>query len=131
MGCCIKPCKNDGCLMFVKNFRHTFCSRACFQEWRRKHPQPPKPRNRKHRNYRQTKWATEVRRRSNGLCVECGQPAVDSHHIIPLCVDSSKAYDTDNGVALCLSCHHNKHKELPIALFTSRFKLPYKIISSP
>lgn len=67
------------------------------------------------------KWSKEVRKRADYICEICGEPAIDSHHIVPVCVDNSLKYDLDNGIALCLRCHSEQHPDLPDALFKNRF----------
>jgi len=74
------------------------------------------------RNNKIIRWSKEVRKRANNVCELCGEPAVDAHHIVPICVDKELIYDLDNGIALCLECHRKKHPELPEALFKKRLK---------
>lgn len=55
--------------------------------------------------------------RTNGLCEECiskGKISYvdDVHHKIPIKVNKHKAYDIDNLICLCRSCHMKAHKEL-------------------
>ena len=55
--------------------------------------------------------------RANGLCEVCiGTGKIsyydDVHHKIPIKEDISKAYDEDNLICLCRSCHIEAHKQL-------------------
>ena len=57
-----------------------------------------------------------------GLCQECRRygrvdadgmrvKATTAHHIVPLEVAPERAFDPDNGMALCAACHNKKHPE--------------------
>jgi hypothetical protein len=46
-----------------------------------------------------------VFKRDNNLCVICGNPAQDSHHIIERRLWSNGGYFLDNGASLCGTCH--------------------------
>ena len=55
--------------------------------------------------------------KSNGLCEECIKKGKisyydDVHHKIPIKVDISKAYDLNNLICLCRTCHIKAHKAL-------------------
>ncbi|WP_294124672.1 HNH endonuclease signature motif containing protein [uncultured Clostridium sp.] len=55
--------------------------------------------------------------KANGLCEECIKKGKisyydDVHHKIPIKVDYSKAYDLNNLICLCRSCHIKAHKEI-------------------
>ena len=43
--------------------------------------------------------------RDNGLCVVCGEPAVDAHHLIERRLFADGGYFPDNGVSVCGPCH--------------------------
>jgi hypothetical protein len=51
-------------------------------------------------------WSVEVRQRANFKCEICGNPATESHHIIPKIVNAFSALDPDNGISVCKACHH-------------------------
>lgn len=67
--------------------------------------------------YRSDEWAA-VRRyclmRDNYLCVKCGRPAEEVHHIVHLTPDNiwdaSIALNPDNCVSLCRDCHFKEHR---------------------
>ena len=55
--------------------------------------------------------------KSNGLCEECIKKGKisyydDVHHKIPIKVDISKAYDLNNLICLCITCHIKAHKAI-------------------
>jgi len=63
-------------------------------------------------------WRQQVFERDNYTCQDCGARSQEgqrvrlhAHHIIPLAQDRSKAYDVDNGVTLCTSCHEDRHSD--------------------
>jgi len=41
-------------------------------------------------------------------CERCGAPAVEVHHIVPIC-EGGDIFDTDNLMALCHECHMYFH----------------------
>lgn len=43
--------------------------------------------------------------RDGGRCVNCGEPAVDAHHLVSRDEFRDGGYHVDNGVALCGPCH--------------------------
>ena len=51
----------------------------------------------------------------HGLCVECGKPGEEVHHIIWLSADNmndtSITLGEDNLILLCRDCHMNKHRK--------------------
>ncbi|MFR5267195.1 HNH endonuclease [Clostridium sp.] len=55
--------------------------------------------------------------RANGLCEVCIKKGRivhcdEVHHIVPIKDDIKKAYDINNLVCLCRSCHREAHNEL-------------------
>lgn len=46
-----------------------------------------------------------------GLGVDDGVVGFDVHHVIPVSIDKSKAFDVDNIVVLCKECHKKRHKK--------------------
>lgn len=100
----------DKCSSVVGNYRSI--SDKVYQE-NRKDSQEQKI-------YKTSKWK-RVRSQAiaiaNGLCEECirrGKISYvdDVHHKIPIKVDFSKAYDLNNLICLCRSCHIKAHKEI-------------------
>ena len=53
-------------------------------------------------------WREIVFAREGRLCVICGRPAIDVHHIIHRSQSNNLAYDPENGVPLCKGCHRKK-----------------------
>ena len=53
-----------------------------------------------------------VLERQGGVCADCGKASqsYDIHHLTPIFVDKTKAFDIGNVVALCPSCHKARHK---------------------
>lgn len=47
----------------------------------------------------------QVFARSKGLCVLCGAPAVDAHHILDRKLYPDGGYYLSNGAAVCAPCH--------------------------
>lgn len=43
--------------------------------------------------------------RDGGVCVACGLPAVDAHHILDRKLFADGGYVLDNGASLCERCH--------------------------
>ncbi|WP_300924848.1 HNH endonuclease [uncultured Clostridium sp.] len=70
--------------------------------------------------YNSLRWKklrTRIVARANGLCEECIKKGKinyydDVHHKIPIKDDITKAYDENNLVCLCRSCHIEAHKQL-------------------
>lgn len=71
--------------------------------------------------YAYRKWRKKVLKEANHKCEICGELAIDVHHIIPVCVRPDKIFDVENGMALCLKCHREKHPELPASFFARRW----------
>lgn len=65
-------------------------------------------------------WRRQVIERDGWTCQKCGNtqsgPKKDrvpvvAHHIVGWNVDSSRRYDVENGITLCLDCHRKFHLE--------------------
>lgn len=56
--------------------------------------------------------AREIHEKYNYTCQSCGKGNKDlhCHHIIPVVVDSSRAYDKNNLITVCKKCHQDIHK---------------------
>lgn len=51
-------------------------------------------------------WRKQIFLRDGFHCQKCGtNRRLEAHHKIPLSVDKSKAFDLDNGITLCRTCH--------------------------
>ena len=78
----------------------------------------------KHKDIRLThayrKWRQSVMKQADYKCEVCQDPAVDVHHIIPICVRPTDMLNINNGQALCLKCHRKKHPDLPDCFFRKR-----------
>ena len=48
---------------------------------------------------------------SGWRCADCGGVATDVHHVVPIQTDEGwqRRLDPDNVVALCVSCHNQRH----------------------
>lgn len=55
-------------------------------------------------------WAEAVKARDGGLCVICGAPGVNAHHVLSEVLFPGVAHDVDNGVTLCRLCHRWAHR---------------------
>lgn len=61
-------------------------------------------------------WTTsnsfKVHKKYNFTCQNCGNSSctLHAHHIIPVSIDITKAYDFDNLITVCKECHHEIHK---------------------
>lgn len=65
------------------------------------------------KTYDSKRWKTlrHTYRRANPLCEACGMVlATEVHHVQPVSVAPSRAYDWDNLQALCKGCHRAKHR---------------------
>lgn len=68
-------------------------------------------------NWKST-WLNQIRQDKlidqNFSCYDCGTElliaAHDLHHVIPVYMDESKAFDYNNIVALCKDCHQERHR---------------------
>lgn len=68
-------------------------------------------------NWKST-WLNQIRQDKlidqNFSCYDCGTELLiashDLHHVIPVYMDESKAFDYNNIVALCKDCHQERHR---------------------
>jgi predicted restriction endonuclease len=66
--------------------------------------------------YKLRQWAKDVRERDDYLCQHClyvGAPndgILEAHHIVKKSKFPQYAYDLDNGITLCKTCHIYEHK---------------------
>lgn len=51
------------------------------------------------------KKLSEEQRKRFPLCLFCGKASTSTHHIIPIHVDKSLAFDYNNTIPLCEKCH--------------------------
>tara|TARA_R110000824_G_scaffold27251_4_gene92816 strand:+ start:1370 stop:1789 length:420 start_codon:yes stop_codon:yes gene_type:complete len=54
-------------------------------------------------------WSKSVRKRDNNICQNCGEIAVNSHHIIHKKNYSQLMLNINNGISLCKKCHNECH----------------------
>ncbi|MBR4316826.1 MAG: FAD-dependent thymidylate synthase [Alphaproteobacteria bacterium] len=61
-----------------------------------------------------TQIAHKVHKKYNYTCQDCGakNKKLNAHHIIPVEIDMTKAYDFNNLISLCNDCHKKRHKML-------------------
>jgi thymidylate synthase (FAD) len=83
-------------------------------------------------------WTTsnsfKVHKKYNFTCQNCGGGSctLHAHHIIPVAVDITKAYDFDNLITVCKECHHEIHKTVESEqnfakkVLSPDFKVKYK-----
>lgn len=71
--------------------------------------------------YRSKEWQgirEHVMMRDNYLCVNCGAPAKEVHHLIRLnpknINDKAIACDASNLVSLCRDCHFKEHRQAKV-----------------
>lgn len=55
--------------------------------------------------------------KAKGVCEVCSKKGIisyvdDTHHIVPIKVDMSKAYDVNNLICLCRKCHQEAHRDM-------------------
>jgi len=67
------------------------------------------------------KWKSDVRRRCNYQCKQCGKDKkasrkvrFDCHHIKPKYLFPNDMFKIDNGVLLCQACHIEAHKAMKL-----------------
>ncbi|MGD2182934.1 FAD-dependent thymidylate synthase [Lusitaniella coriacea] len=67
--------------------------------------------------------APEVHRKFNYICQKCGTRGglLHAHHLVPIFADVSLAYNLDNLVSLCKSCHQFIHQNHLEAEFAEQF----------
>lgn len=72
-----------------------------------------KLRQRNLRNNARTTWSKEVRLAGIDYCEACLETGnLHAHHIVPFAMSAALAYDVENGVVLCRSCHKTVHKKI-------------------
>ncbi len=54
-------------------------------------------------------WSKSVRKRDNNICQNCGDIAVNSHHIIHKKNYPQLMLNLNNGISLCKKCHDECH----------------------
>ncbi len=65
------------------------------------------------------RWSEKVRAR-DGACVDCGATEnLHAHHVVPKAEAPERAYELENGVALCESCHRKRHPDLPDEMWSN------------
>src|SRR5689334_1232388 len=91
-------CKNPNCQnTFIERGVKAFCSDKCRNAVR---------------GYAYRKAREIALWRDSNECVECGQSANITHHIVPVSVDPSLAADPSNLEVRCFPCHVKIHQEM-------------------
>jgi len=92
-----------------------YCSNKCCTHAFRKSDK--KSTDRRGKDY--AKWALAVMKRDK-RCVRCGATEkLQAHHIKHWKEFTDHRYDMDNGVALCIYCHHAQHPSIPLEKFVA------------
>ena len=132
---CSKPCKGKAqeqeylknkvkkvCVVCGKTFylkkshandNNKCCSKECRGISQRNENATKLEKIRRHRNT--DEWRTRVFERDDYTCRMChvkNSGNLNAHHIIPLSIDTTLAYDVDNGITLCIPCHRKLHYEM-------------------
>ena len=55
-------------------------------------------------------WSRAIKKRAGGRCELCGKEGREAHHLFKRQYKSVR-WDLDNGVCLCLGCHHLAHSK--------------------
>jgi rubrerythrin len=57
-------------------------------------------------------WRSEVFKRDNYTCVECGEygGVLQAHHKAPVCVFPKYKFEIWNGITVCKPCHNEIHR---------------------
>jgi hypothetical protein len=69
-------------------------------------------------DYRKTKeyysWRLSVFERDKFACVYChgSKPRIEAHHLKKFIDYPDFRFDVNNGITLCLPCHHNAHRKV-------------------
>jgi 5-methylcytosine-specific restriction endonuclease McrA len=99
--------------------RRRFCSVKCQafakhlestgeNHWNYKHGKGSAASGIKHFTYEYRQWHKQLLTAEKS-CRKCGSTnRLETDHIIPIFIDSSKAFDIDNGQVLCYDCHRLK-----------------------
>lgn len=70
----------------------------------------------KNRKYVQDKWKQlikEIYKRDNWICFDCNKQSgrLNVHHLKPWCKYPELAFDKNNLITLCVSCHAKRHNK--------------------
>lgn len=104
------------CIICNSYFWDNKISKYCYIHRIKKKKVPKSYSFRKSNYIKLKKWRNEVIAIKGNYC-KCGNKAVSVHHIIPISMDKSKAFDINNGEPMCNSCHRLMHLELPNKFF--------------
>lgn len=92
-----------------------YCSNKCSTIALRK----PDSQKKRRRGKEHGIWALAVLKRDK-KCFKCGViEQLQAHHIEHWKDCPEKRFDLDNGVALCVYCHHSQHPNIPLEKFIS------------
>jgi thymidylate synthase (FAD) len=74
--------------------------------------------------------SSKVHKKNNYTCQKCGSNSskLNVHHIIPITVDISKAYDINNLTTVCEDCHKEVHKTVDNEINFAKKLLPLSSI---
>lgn len=109
-------CKACG-KVFLEEFgrERKYCSNKCCTSTFRKADKTST--DRRGKDY--GKWALAVLKRDK-RCVRCGATnRLQAHHIKHWKAFPEHRHDVDNGVTLCVYCHHAQHPKIPLEKFVS------------
>ena len=109
-------CGTCGCVFIETLGRdRKYCSNKCCTVALRKPDSKKKPRRGKDHAI----WALAVLKRDK-KCFKCGATErLQAHHIEHWKDCPEKRFDLENGVALCVYCHHSQHPNIPLEKFVS------------
>jgi len=111
----------------MKRYNVRFCSKECFDNYKRTHPEEYGGENhwnwkggiteinRKLRRSKEYKeWQKAVFKRDRWTCQICGYKGHDlvAHHILPFSEYPELRFDPDNGITLCRRCHKKLHYDI-------------------
>jgi 5-methylcytosine-specific restriction protein A len=69
-------------------------------------------RNRKYTKNKWIKFVKDIYKRDNWTCQNCGKHGglLNGHHILPWAGNPEGAFDPNNVITLCVSCHNKIHR---------------------
>ncbi len=124
----VKNCKGCGNeINWFNGFRKTplstflkmkYCSKECsdiygFRYTGENHPNFKQNARRKNRRGSAARWTKNVFKRDKYQCQKCGvkgeNAILNAHHIKPVSKFPDLKWILDNGMTLCIDCHHNEH----------------------
>lgn len=73
-------------------------------------PTPEYSRARKIRSSRRWQLVRDLKIKKNPLCEDCGAPAAEVHHVLPVVARPDLAFTLENLRSLCRDCHARQEK---------------------